>query len=234
MGGGAPREAGRPGRLTPAALAAVCDDPARPLPERLAAARELGDRGDVRLARPPVPCGAFRAARFPVTNGEYARFLEESATPPPRFWRDPAWPHVNGPNQPVTGVTRDEASAFAAWAGGRLPTEPEWELLAGAPRAYPWGHAWQDGACCFRGVLELRAPPPVGVFPAGASPCGALDCAGTVWEWCDGDEGGLAPVRGGAWNSLREGVGVAARNLYKPGDRWSNIGFRVVYDQLRF
>ncbi|WP_239163436.1 nSTAND1 domain-containing NTPase [Paractinoplanes rishiriensis] len=95
------------------------------------------------------------------------------------------------PNLPAT-CSRREAMTFVSWAnkgrtaGGpvvRLPTRAEWERAAGG-RTYPWGDDWRDDHA---NTIEsgLGGTLAVGMYPAGAAPCGALDMAGTVWEWCD-------------------------------------------------
>ena len=106
----------------------------------------------------------------------------------PYFWD---WPDFNGDNQPVVGVTWYEAEAYCNWLGEktgwqyRLPTEAEWEKAARGAQSWlwPWGNTW-DAEKCNSAESQFGAPTPVGMYPDGASPYGALDMVGNVWEWC--------------------------------------------------
>jgi len=170
----------------------------------------------------------FLIGRYLVTNAQYALFMEdggyrnrdwwadegwawrerEEATEP-RYWRDSRF---NAANQPVVGVSYWEADAFCRWAGGRLPTESEWEAAARGPQGheYPWGGPWEDGICStFEAGLDRTSP--VGLFPrARQKELGIEDLAGNVWEWCrddpreqGGSSGGAVSrvLRGGSWNN---------------------------------
>jgi formylglycine-generating enzyme required for sulfatase activity len=163
----------------------------------------------------------------------------------PRFQGEAEWAHVTGERQPVCGVSFYEAEAYARFVSKRLPTEAEWEKAARGidGRIYPWGDAWEDGRASCRGG-PIRAAPPVGGFPRGASPYGVLELSGGVWEWCGdwfdpgyyalaperdppGPPRGLMKVaRGGAWNSVPLLNRTANRNAWKPTARFSNVGFR--------
>ena len=124
----------------------------------------------------------FLIDRFEVSNAQFGRFVDETGYHPQGPWRRGAGPGAEA--LPVRFVTWHDAAAYAAWAGRALPTEAQWELAArgAAGRTYPWGDEWKDGLAR-EDADPLSGPAPVGSFPAGASPSGALDMAGSVWEW---------------------------------------------------
>lgn len=142
-----------------------------------------------------VNVGAFWMDRDLVTNAEYQKFLDanptravpaiELAQLQPWVWNAAARTFPPGrENFPVVLVTWEDARAYCEWAGKRLPTEAEWEKAArGADgRLYPWGSAWDKTKTAFgeRGATDAA---PVGSFPGGASPYGAQDMVGNVWQW---------------------------------------------------
>ncbi|HWQ14458.1 MAG TPA: SUMF1/EgtB/PvdO family nonheme iron enzyme, partial [Roseiflexaceae bacterium] len=176
----------------------------------------------------------------------------------PYLWDNPDW---TADNQPVVGVSWYEAAAFCAWleargreegwlpAGWRirLPSEAEWEVAAmwdaAADAMRPWapaeGELWQNVA-----EAGIGRSSPVGLFPQGASPCGALDMAGNVWEWCashhedyprqadrrrdDFSVDRLGPtLRGGSYYLQNISSGWGARDWFFPYDRGLFRGFRV-------
>ncbi len=125
---------------------------------------------------------------------------------------------------PVTYVSRDEAEAFCAANGVRLPTEVEWEAAArgGDDRLWPWGDEPPDTTRATFG-RGIGGPSRAGLHPAGAAPCGALDLAGNVYEWtADG------AVRGGSYLSGADELRCSARLPVHPAARDTYIGFRVV------
>lgn len=116
---------------------------------------------------------AFYIDRTEVSNAEYLRFIDATGRsfPLAPYARD----HLG---QPVTGVSHQDAAAYAAWAQRRLPTDQEWEKAARGVdgRPYPWGsQAWTRDL-----PRELQ---PVQSFPERRSPYGALNMAGNAWEW---------------------------------------------------
>lgn len=152
-------------------------------------------------------------------------------------------------NFPRVCVTWFEAEAYAAWRGGRLPTEAEWEFAARGPDSlvYPWGNVWDASLA---NVEASTAPVAVGSFPGGASWVGALDMAGNAMEWAQdwlsstyyaespkenppGPDSGTRKVEKGGWWGSNAFV---ARGAYKhfedpPDYQDHHIGFRIVTPQ---
>jgi gamma-glutamyl hercynylcysteine S-oxide synthase len=163
-----------------------------------------------RFHRRRMQVRAFHIDRFPVTNAQFKRFLDESGWRPRdphnflRHWIDGA-PPPGWDNKPVTWVALEDAREYARWAGKRLPREWEWQYAAQGTdgRAYPWGNDWREDAAPkpWRG-RTLRAPDDVDAHPQGASPFGVMDLVGNVWQWTDEylDEHTRAAVlRGGSY-----------------------------------
>lgn len=197
--------------------------------------------------RPPhrVRLEAFSLSRTEVTREQYAKFMAATKHPEPPHFNAPRF---NKPTQPVIGVSWEDAVAFSKWAGGRLPTEAEWEYAARGSdgRTYPWGNQEPDRARAhFHQDIGFGGTIVVGSFPEGASPIGLLDLAGNVFEWCAdwyaADYYATSPpanprgpatgtqrvIRGGAWISLPDALRASARAKYPPASRSILVGFRV-------
>ncbi len=151
-----------------------------------------GEPGAYFCRLPMVDPGPTRLiARYPITNGQLRVWQREAGLPARRYDADPRF---GGSNQPAAGVSWHLAQGFCAWLSAalavslRLPSEGEWELAArgGDGRRYPWGDRRLRDRAAAKEDHDLRRWPytvPVGCYPAGASPVGALDMAGNIWEW---------------------------------------------------
>ncbi|BBB14542.1 formylglycine-generating enzyme family protein [Sphingopyxis sp. FD7] len=205
-----------------------------------------------RAHRHRLDIAAFAIDRHPVTNGQFKAFLDASAYAPRdaqnflAHWRDNA-PPTGWADRPVIWVGIEDARAYAAWAGKRLPHEWEWQYAAQGldGRRYPWGDDWREDAVPTP-CLERRMPDPpiVGSHPAGASPFGVEDMVGTIWQWTDEyrDEHIRAAVlRGGSayqpqtshWY-FPQAYGLDQHGKYllmaPAKDRSAGIGFRCAVD----
>ncbi|HEY6290502.1 MAG TPA: SUMF1/EgtB/PvdO family nonheme iron enzyme [Terriglobia bacterium] len=196
---------------------------------------------------------SFYIDRTPATNAEFKKFLEATHYHPRddhNFLRD--WENATFPdgwaNKPVTWVSLEDARAYAAWAGKRLPHEWEWQYAAqgGDGRLYPWGNDWDPGAVPPPDKGRTLSPPAeVGRYPKGASPFGVLDLVGTVWQWTDeyaDDHTRAAILRGGSYYQPQGSLWYFPQAfklnehgkylLMAPGaDRSGTAGFRCVVDR---
>lgn len=197
----------------------------------------------------------------PVTHESYARFVDDDGYKNSAWWVKTGWEWLqtekigaprdfNGfthPQQPRVGISWFEAAAYAAWRGGRLPSEAEWEWAARGPenRTYPWGNMFDASRIiCNLRFDEKSAVVGSGIRVDGASWVGALDMSGNVCEWCsslyraypyradDGREtlegNGARVLRGGSWNYDQDYARGASRFDDSPFVRDSLFGFRVV------
>ncbi len=205
----------------------------------------------------------FHIARYPVTAAQYRAFIDaEDGWQDPARWGDDLYREEDGDtyefgrfgNHPAVYVSWFDAVAFCRWMSRRLgfpvrlPDEWEWQQAATSGeegRVFPWGPEWDPKAEPWRANTfesRLGQATAVGMYPAGASPVGAFDMAGTVWEWClnkfdapkvevtssGADDFDSRVLRGGAWDDNQDFARSAFRFRYSPLNRYSNFGFRVV------
>ena len=222
--------------------------------------------------------------RAPVSNGDYLAFIRDGGYQNFRWWFSEGWEVVNRDqwraplywelqddqwlirdfaglhtveskaNEPVCHVSFFEASAFAKWAGKRLPTEAEWEKAAGfdpqarQQKAFPWGG--DSPAAGKANLFEngLWAPAPIGSFPAGQNASGCQQMIGDVWEWTTSD---YVPypgfksefyeyndkwfvnqkvLRGGSFATPQKHIRTTYRNFFHTHERWMTSGFRCAKD----
>jgi formylglycine-generating enzyme required for sulfatase activity len=179
-----------------------------------------------------VHVDAFYIDKYPVSNAEYAKFVEATGCPPPPNWEETGGTYPpDMANHPVVSVNWFDAQDYAAWAGKRLLTEAEWEKAARGTdgRVYPWGD-WFDKVMCNVSEAGIGGTTPVGKYsPYGDSPYKVCDMAGNVWEWTTTDwaPGSSSKVqRGGSFVNRGSYARCAYRYLGVPEPRNPNVGFR--------
>ena len=226
----------------------------------------------------------FAIDRAPVTNREFLAFIRDGGYQNFRWWFSEGWETVKRENwqaplywelhdgewmirdfsglhsvnakseDPVSHVSYYEASAFAKWAGKRLPTEAEWEKAAcydaerKVKNRFPWGDA--DPGSGNANLFEngFWSVTPVGAFPDSANPYGCQQMIGDVWEWTTSD---YVPypgfktefdeyndkwfvnqkvLRGGSFATPQSHIRTTYRNFFHAHERWMISGFRCARD----
>ena len=194
-----------------------------------------------------LPLAAYWIDKTAVTNRMYALCVKAGACQLPSntiSYKNPGYyGNPKYDNYPVIYVNWSDAQSYCHWAKMYLPTEAEWEKAARGTdgRLYPWGDATL--ACS---LANFGGPggcvgdtSPVGAYPSGASPYGALDMAGNVWEWVNdwysdnysgqsSVAGTYRVLRGGSWSDDGSGLRSAFRYRSNPASSSSDIGFRCV------
>lgn len=226
----------------------------------------------------------FAIDRGLVTNGDFLEFMRDGGYQNFRWWFSEGWETVkreqwqaplywelhdgewmirdftglhsakNRSEDPVSHVSFFEASAFAAWAGKRLPTEAEWERAACYDAArkvkqrFPWGETDPDSGKANLFENGFWSVTPTGSFPDGANAYGCQQMIGDVWEWTTSD---YAPypgfktefdeyndkwfvnqkvLRGGSFATPQLHIRTTYRNFFHAHERWMISGFRCARD----
>ena len=207
-------------------------------------------------SRRTVYLDAFYLARHPVTNRQFAAFVQTTGYRPSdseagRFlahWRGGRCPEALH-DHPVVFVSWLDATAYCRWAGRRLPSEAEWEKAARGTegRRYPWGRSEPGERLANFGRPVGGGTSAIGRHPEGASPYGCEDMAGNVWEWCEdrdsprfylsgpehnprntaGAASAAHVVRGGAFAFDARSLRTYARSAFQAHFRLEYVGFRV-------
>lgn len=193
-----------------------------------------------------VDLPSFRISKYPVTNRDFERFVSETGYETQGNWAPPKDGYAEDDkdgNKPCVHVTFHDAQAYAKWAGGRLPTEQEWEKAARGTdgRLYPWGDDWRPGACNNEsgGLSEVTAFEKAG----NISPYGAVDMVGNAMEWVNSGttrRPGAVLLKGGAWQNYRspgadqlaDPFGTVRHTSEYPDSTYAGFGFRIVTDDV--
>ncbi len=197
--------------------------------------------------------------KYEVTNAAFQAFVDDGGYTTQDYWSEIGWAWLQGqnlkrlptacesddqPNAPRACVTWFEAEAYAAWRGGALPTEAQWEYAARGPESlvYPWGNDWDPE----RANIDGQEAAEVGSYLDGASWVGAHDMAGNLMEWVQdwlskdyedaestdptGPEDGSHKVEKGGWFGSNPFVARSAYRHFEDPPTYGDhhIGFRIV------
>jgi formylglycine-generating enzyme required for sulfatase activity len=214
-----------------------------------------------------VTIGSFRMDRYEITNARFVTFVAAHPEWGPgrrpadlhngqylAHWNSGSYPEGKG-DHPIVYVTWHAAQAFCRWAGGRLPTEAEWEYAArgGDEREFPWGDGDPSPARANYSAGGLAGTVPVGSYPANS--LGLHDMAGNVWEWVmdewepaysgeartDPIVGGPVPdeaidevrgrrvIRGGSYGGAVVNLRTRWRDSHEVTNATDFVGFRCAY-----
>jgi formylglycine-generating enzyme len=199
-----------------------------------------------------VSLDGFWIDRTEVTNVQYQRCVETKACEPPldnkSSTRDPYYSNNTYDKFPVVNISWQQAEDYCKWAGGRLPTDAEWEYAARGQQhlMFPWGNILPNSKLAnYNGNVGDTVE--VGSYLDGVSWCGALDMAGNAWEWTSDwyspdyfsksppknptgpPTGSVHGLRGGSWSAGQVGIRTSQRDFYTV--EWAPfylIGFRCV------
>ncbi|HPZ06677.1 MAG TPA: SUMF1/EgtB/PvdO family nonheme iron enzyme [Candidatus Eremiobacteraeota bacterium] len=173
---------------------------------------------------------SFLIDKFPVTNSQFDKFVRETGAKIVHWKR---YFKAGTENSPVVNVNFYEAEEYAKWSGKRLPSEAEWEKTARGTdgRRYPWGNNWEDYPIDTSGLMR------VGTYPERASPYGAMDMSGFIYEWTSEwyypypykgpyEKGKIKVVRGGRSSFAT----CSYRGFERPDYRNPSRGFRCVIE----
>ena len=199
-----------------------------------------------------VELAAFWIDQYEVTNALYQKCVAAGECQPPvegysAQHPDGYYGNSAYDNFPAANVVWADADQYCRWAGKRLPTEAEWEKAARGTdaRAFPWGDTFDPNRATSAYNLDLITTA-AGTHPAGASPYGAQDMAGNVWEWVNDwydehyytvsprqnptgpETGTYRIVRGGGYGGYDAALRTSQRRDLGPDERGPYIGFRCV------
>ncbi|MCP4627379.1 MAG: SUMF1/EgtB/PvdO family nonheme iron enzyme, partial [bacterium] len=213
----------------------------------------LRDSVEREMPQHRVELSEYYIGKYPVTVSQFRIFLQESGHNASNEWAN--WNRFD--NHPAVEISWHDATAYCEWLTDRfkdrgwlirLPTEAQWERSARGTKGlkYPWGTEKIDPNRANYNETGINSTSPVGCFPGGISPCGAMDMSGNVREWCrdwynkdyyakspSKDPSGLSKgsdrvFRGGSWGRDARRCRAASRFSGDPDRRSDNLGFRLV------
>jgi formylglycine-generating enzyme required for sulfatase activity len=222
-------------------------------PFLMGSASDDPDAHDSEKPRAEFELRGYHIGRYPITNAQYARFIQDTRHRVPKHWNERKCP-TGLEDHPVVNVSYEDAESYCRWLRQmtskhcRLPTEQEWEKAArgGLPesRRYPWGDNWQIGLSntC---DLDRNGTTSVHEFETiNRSPFEIVDMAGNVWEWTTSwyEQYQGSPhhslhygrvyriVRGGSWQHSAWDARISCRGRYKPDVSRPYLGFRILFE----